>query len=71
MRQILKYPELPRLKESHVILGSGYRRNHEVKLRLTPEEKETLDFRARSFGLKTSQFIRFVSLNCSVEIKEK
>jgi hypothetical protein len=47
------------------------RRNHEVKLKFDREEMEKLEKKAKALSLKTSQFIRMVSINCNIDLGEK
>lgn len=44
-------------------------RNCEVKLRLTPEEREKLQKKADKLGLKISQLIRMISINAGIDIE--
>ena len=45
-------------------------RNHELKLKLTREEKEKLQKKAEELGLKVSTYIRMISIKADVEIKK-
>lgn len=43
------------------------KRNHEVKLLLTKEERKKLEKKAEELGLKLSQYIRMVSIKFNLE----
>ena len=45
-------------------------RNHDVKVRLSPEEKLKLKKKSSKLGLTVSQYIRMVSLNANTKIEE-
>jgi len=45
-------------------------RNHEVKLKLDKEEISKIERKAKLLGLKTSQFIRMVALNCNINLED-
>lgn len=46
-------------------------RNHEVKLKISREEKEKLQKKADELGLKVSQYIRMCSLGAKINGIEK
>lgn len=46
-------------------------RNKEVKLKFTKIEGEKIENEAKRLGLKPVQFIRMVSLNSNVNVKEE
>ena len=45
-------------------------KNHELKVKYGKEEREKLQKKADSLGLKISTYIRMVSLNANFNIKE-
>ena len=45
-------------------------RNHELKLKLSKEEKEKLRKKAEELGLPISTYIRMVSIKANMEIKK-
>lgn len=45
-------------------------RNHEIKLKLDADEMEKLKRKSKELSLKTSQYIRMVSLNCNISSGE-
>jgi len=47
------------------------KRNHEVKLLFTKEEKEKLDKKAMELGLKLSQYIRMISIKVNLETSNR
>ena len=42
-------------------------RTKNIRIRLTPDEKRTIDAKARRLGMDTSTFLRFLALNANVE----
>lgn len=47
------------------------KRNHEVKLKFTKQEKENIKKKAEKLGLKPTQYIRMLSLNVEQKQKKK
>jgi len=46
------------------------KRNHDVKVKLSLDEKSNLEKKANRLGLKLTQYMRMVSLNVKTEVKE-
>lgn len=45
-------------------------RNQEVKIKLDSKERRKLEINAKRLGLKPSQYIRMVSLNANIKVKD-
>ncbi|KKM60363.1 hypothetical protein LCGC14_1542560 [marine sediment metagenome] len=44
-------------------------RNNEIKLKLTAQEREKLEKKAKDLGLPLSTYIRMISIGVNLEIK--
>jgi predicted DNA binding CopG/RHH family protein len=46
------------------------KRNHQVPVKLSKEELETIERKAVAMGMPISSFMRFISLKANVEVTE-
>jgi len=46
-------------------------RNHKIEVRLTKDEKEKIEKRAKELGMNSSAYLRFVGTKLVIEIKTR